>query len=63
MIPEKMMQVLKHEGPVAIATRGKNEPHLVNTWNSYIRIKGNDRMLFPAGSMNETESNNKNRIS
>lgn len=57
MIPEKMLQVLEHEGVVAIATQGKDEPHLVNTWNSYIRIKEDGRMLYPAGGMKETESN------
>lgn len=57
MIPEKMLQVLEHEGVVSIASQGKNEPHLVNTWNSYIRIKDDGRMLYPAGGMNETESN------
>lgn len=33
VIPEKLLQVLKHEGVVAIATQGEEGPHLVNTWN------------------------------
>jgi hypothetical protein len=36
MIPEKMFDVLKKDGVVAIATLGKDGPHMVNTWNSYI---------------------------
>lgn len=31
MIPEKMMEVLQHEGVVAIATQGDDGPHLVNS--------------------------------
>lgn len=57
MIPEKMMQVLQHEGVVAIATQGDNEPHLVNTWNSYIQVVDGERLLFPVGGMKTTESN------
>lgn len=56
-ISEKMLMVLNHEGVVAIATQGKEGPHLVNTWNSYIKVTGDGRLLFPAGRMNTTESN------
>lgn len=37
-IPEIMLEVLKKNGVVAIATLGKDGPHVVNTWNSYTRI-------------------------
>lgn len=57
MIPEKMMQVLEHEGVVAIVTQGDKEPHVVNTWNSYLKVIDNDKILFPVGSMIVTESN------
>jgi predicted pyridoxine 5'-phosphate oxidase superfamily flavin-nucleotide-binding protein len=57
MIPEKMMQVLKHEGVVAIATQGEDGPHLVNTWNSYIEINAEGDLLVPAGFMHATEAN------
>lgn len=56
MIPEKMLQVLKHEGVVAIVTQGEAGPHLVNTWNSYVQISAG-RLLIPAGHMNVTEAN------
>ena len=36
MIPEKLLEVLKQDGVVAIATLGQDGPHMVNTWNSYI---------------------------
>lgn len=57
MIPEKMREVLKHDGVVAIATLGADGPHLVNTWNSYIRITEDGRLLIPAGYMEKTEAN------
>lgn len=57
MIPEKLQEILKTDGVVAIATLGKDGPHMVNTWNSYIRISPEGRMLIPAGYMHKTEEN------
>ena len=57
MIPEKMLEVLKHEGVVAIVTDGTKGAHVVNTWNSYLNIIDNNRILVPVGGMKTTESN------
>lgn len=57
MIPEMLREVLKHEGVVAIATVGKDGPHMVNTWNSYVVVSDDERLLIPAGYMNKTEAN------
>lgn len=57
MIPEKFLEVLKHEGATAIATQGEKELHLVNTWNSYIQVTDSGKLLYPAGGMNVTEAN------
>ena len=57
MIPEKLLEVLRHEGVVAIATQGQEGPHLVNTWNSYVRFSPEGKMLIPAGYMHRTEGN------
>lgn len=57
MIPEKLLEVLKQDGVVAIATLGQEGPHLVNTWNSYIRITSDERLLIPVGYMHRTEAN------
>lgn len=57
MIPDKMTEVLKYEGVVAIATAGDDGPHMVNTWNSYIQITGDGQLLIPAGGMRRTEAN------
>ncbi len=56
-IPEKLRDVLKKDGVVAIATVGEDGPHMVNTWNSYVRLTDDGRMLIPAGFMHRTEAN------
>lgn len=57
MIPEKLKEILKNTGVAAIATLGEDGPHLVNTWNNYIKISEGGRLLIPAGYMNRTEAN------
>jgi len=56
-IPEKLIEVLKKDGVVAIATLGQDGPHMVNTWNSYIRVTEDGRLLVPAGTFQRTEAN------
>ena len=56
-IPEKLLEVLKHDGVVAIASLGPEGQHMVNTWNSYIRVSEDGRLLIPAGYMQRTEAN------
>ena len=59
MLNEKLLEVLSHpaDGEVAIVTQGIDGPHVVNTWNSYVSITPDGRMLIPAGRMNKTEIN------
>jgi hypothetical protein len=57
MIPDKLLEVLKYEGVASIVTQGEGEPHLVCTWNSYIQVLDNGKLLYPAGGMNLTEVN------
>jgi hypothetical protein len=56
-IPESLLEVLKKDGIVAIATLGPDGPHMVNTWNSYVRVSEDGRLLIPAGYMHKTEAN------
>lgn len=49
-------EVLKHEGVVSIMSWGV-EPHLVNTWNSYLIITEDERILIPAYGFRKTEKN------
>ena len=57
MISETLLEMLQKDGVVAIATLGKDGPHMVNTWNTYIRISPEGRFLIPAGYMYKTEEN------
>ncbi len=57
MIPEVLPELMKADGVVAIATIGEDVPHLVNTWNAYLEMSEDGRLLIPAGYMNKTEAN------
>ena len=57
MLTEKFFDVLKKEGIVSIVSWGIDEPHVVNTWNSYLVITSDERILIPAYAMNRTEKN------
>jgi predicted pyridoxine 5'-phosphate oxidase superfamily flavin-nucleotide-binding protein len=56
-LPDTLLEVLKKDGVVAIATLGPDGPHMVNTWNSYVRVAEDDRLLIPAGYFHKTEAN------
>lgn len=57
MLTEKFYKVLKNEGVVSIVSRGIEEPHIVNTWNSYLVVTPDERILIPAYAMRRTEKN------
>jgi len=57
MIPETLLEVMKQDGVVAIATLGADGLHMVNTWNSYLRVTEDGRLLIPVGYMHRTEAN------
>ncbi|MCC7210896.1 MAG: pyridoxamine 5'-phosphate oxidase family protein [Candidatus Brocadia sp.] len=57
MIPDKLQEIMKKDGVVSIATLGEEGPHMVNTWNSYLRISSDGRLFIPAGYMHKTEAN------
>lgn len=52
----KFLEVLQHEGVVSIVSWGV-EPHVVNTWNSYLVITDDERILIPAYGFRKTEKN------
>lgn len=56
ILPSTFFEILRHEGVVSILSRGV-EPHLVNTWNSYLTITADGRILIPAGGYRKTEEN------
>ncbi|GAB6154919.1 Pyridoxamine 5'-phosphate oxidase [Desulfosporosinus sp. I2] len=57
MLTEKFFDVLKKEGVVSIVSWGIDEPHVVNTWNSYLEVTSDERILIPAYAMRRTEKN------
>ena len=57
MLTEKFFEVISHEGVVSIISWGKGEPHVANTWNSYLTITKDNKILIPADGMVKTEAN------
>lgn len=57
MLTETFFNVLKKEGVVSIVSWGIDEPHVVNTWNSYLVVTPDGRILIPAYAMRKTEKN------
>ncbi len=57
MLTEKFFEVISHEGVVSIISWGKGEPHVVNTWNSYLTLTKDNKILIPAAGMVKTEAN------
>ncbi len=55
MFTEKFLQVIGKEGVVAIVSCADNEAHVVNTWNTYLTIPEDGRLLIPAWAMRKTE--------
>lgn len=59
MLNKKLLDILSHpsDGAVTIVTNGEDGPHLVNTWNSYITVTPDNKLLIPASGFNKTENN------
>ena len=64
MFTEKFYEVLKYEGVVSITSWGEDEPHVTNTWNSYLVVTDDERILIPAAGLRSTEKdvNINNRV-
>ena len=55
-LSEKFFEVLQHEGVVSIVSWGV-ETHVANTWNSYLVLTEDERILIPAYGFRVTEKN------
>ncbi|HZK94106.1 MAG TPA: pyridoxamine 5'-phosphate oxidase family protein [Prolixibacteraceae bacterium] len=55
-LSEKFLEVIKHEGVVSITSWGV-ETHVVNTWNSFLVVTEDQRILIPAYGFRKTEKN------
>lgn len=64
MLTEKFYDVLNHEGVVSIVSLGVNEAHVTCTWNSYLVVTDDERILIPAAGMHSTENdvNHNNKV-
>jgi len=48
MFVEKFYDCLKHDGIVAVATASKDaKAHVVNTWNKYVIVTDDEKLLIP----------------
>lgn len=56
-LTEKFHKVIENEGVVSIVSWGKEEPHIANTWNSYLEITEDERILIPAYGLRKTQKN------
>jgi hypothetical protein len=59
MFNEKFHEIISNEGAVSIVTWSKdlNNVNVSNTWNSYLKIPKDGRILIPAAGMRKTEKN------
>jgi len=57
MFTDKFFEVLNHEGVVSIVTCANNTAHVANTWNSYLIVVEENKILIPAAAMIKTEEN------
>jgi len=59
MLNEKLLSILAHpaDGAISIVTNGTDGPHVVNTWNRYITVTSEDKLLIPAAGFVKTERN------
>lgn len=55
MFNDKFKEVVSKEGVVSIVSCADGEPHVVNTWNSYLLLADENRILLPAWAMRKTE--------
>ncbi len=56
-LSEKFHEVLQHEGVVAIVSWNSEEAHVANTWNSYLVVTDDERILIPAYGLRKTQKN------
>ena len=55
MFTDTFLAVLSHEGVAPIVSWANNDAHVVATWNSYIQVMPDQRLLIPAAGMRSTE--------
>lgn len=59
MFTDNFKEVLKHNGVVSITSWANDQAHVANTWNSYLQLKDDNKLLIPAAWFDKTEANTK----
>ena len=57
MFDKTAAEVLKHEGVVSVTSWTAEGAHVANTWNSYLRVTEDGRILIPAAWFHKTQKN------
>ena len=57
MFKESFIEVLNHEGVVSVTSWANEKVHVANTWNSYLFLTADNRILIPAAWFNKTQKN------
>ncbi len=57
MLGKEFHDVISEEGIVSIVSWAADEPHVVNTWNSYLIIPDDKTIFIPAAGMRKTQTN------
>lgn len=57
MFNDVFKEVLAHNGVVSITTWSENNVHVSNTWNQYLQIQDENKILIPAAWLHKTEKN------
>lgn len=57
--PKCFFDVISHDDVVSIVTwcKEESEPHIANTWTSYLEVTDDGRILLPAIEMEKTQEN------
>ena len=57
VLDELFYDLLKHEGSVSFVSWANGDAHIVNTWNNYLHVTDDERILIPAFGFRKTEKN------
>ncbi|EHG21167.1 hypothetical protein HMPREF9334_01099 [Selenomonas infelix ATCC 43532] len=58
MLTEVFFACLQHDGIVSVATTSADgEPHIANTWNKYLIVTEDEKILIPCYGFRKTERN------
>ncbi|WP_033169355.1 pyridoxamine 5'-phosphate oxidase family protein [Selenomonas sp. ND2010] len=58
MLSDVFFDCIKHDGIVSVASvSAEGKPHIANTWNKYLIVTTDEKILIPAFGFRKTEAN------